>query len=163
MEFLRDNPGARQKARRVGRGHSSGWGKTSGKGHKGQKARSGVSIKGYEGGQMPFYRRLPKSLGFNSHRPDFTPVDLKRIESLIFHGKIDPKEPLTYEKMLAIGLADKTKKVKILGNMKLSSALTIEGHAISKAAQEALSASKGAFVSLAASSEEGEGAVEAKA
>ncbi|MCY4414153.1 MAG: 50S ribosomal protein L15 [Alphaproteobacteria bacterium] len=141
--LLRDNLGAKTKARRVGRGHSSGWGKTSGSGHKGQKARSGVAIKGFEGGQMPFYRRVPKRNGFTSHKADYTALDLKRIDSLIFKGLIDVAQPLTYNVMLAMGLADKRKKVKLLGNVTLSQPLTIEVHAASRAAQEAMKNAKG--------------------
>lgn len=143
MDLLRDNIGARKKARRVGRGHSSGWGKTSGRGHKGQKARSGCSIKGFEGGQMPFYRRVPKRIGFNGYKPAYTALDLKRLESLLFRELIDDSKPLSYEVLLNLGLADKRKKVKLLGNTPLSKPITIEVHAASKSALEAIDKSKG--------------------
>ena len=143
MDMLCDNPGAKKKARRVGRGHSSGWGKTSGRGHKGQKARSGCAMKGFEGGQMPFYRRVPKRVGFKGYKPAFTPVDLKRIESLLFRSVIAADTCLNYEALLALGLADKRKKIKLLGNTPLSQPLTIEVHAASQAALSAVEKSKG--------------------
>lgn len=143
MEMLCDNPGAKKKARRVGRGHSSGWGKTSGRGHKGQKSRSGCAMKGFEGGQMPFYRRVPKRVGFKGYKPAYTPVDLKRIESLLFRSVISPDQSLNYEALLALGLADKRKKVKLLGNAPLSKPLNIEVHAASKAAISAVEKAKG--------------------
>jgi len=146
MEFLCDNPGARKKAKRLGRGHSSGWGKTSGRGHKGQKARSGVSIKGFEGGQMPFYRRIPKRIGFNGHKPDYTALDLKRLESLIFRGLVDCSKTITFETLLSLGLADKRKKVKLLGNMQPSKPIAIEVHAVSEAARAAIDKAKGSIV-----------------
>ena len=158
MEMLVDNPGAKKKARRVGRGHSSGWGKTSGRGHKGQKSRSGSAIKGFEGGQMPFYRRVPKRVGFKSYKPDYTPVDLKRIESLLFRSIISADECLNYEALLALGLADKRKKIKLLGNTPLSQPLNIEVHAASKAAILAVEKSQGTvkIITSQALTEEGQ-------
>ena len=91
LNQLSDNPGARKDRMRVGRGIGSGKGKTSGRGVKGQKARTGVSIKGFEGGQMPLHRRLPKR-GFNSlNRPEFVEVNLGRLQAAIDAGKLDAK------------------------------------------------------------------------
>ena len=83
LNALRDNPGARLKSKRLGRGIGSGKGKTSGKGVKGQKAREGVALNGFEGGQMPIYRRLPKRGFFNPFRKEYSPVNLGTLEAAI--------------------------------------------------------------------------------
>ena len=83
--------------KRIGRGIGSGTGKTSGKGHKGQKARSGVSIKGFEGGQMPIHRRLPKRGFTNINRVNYTELNLDKIQKLIDSKKIDPKKIINYK------------------------------------------------------------------
>ncbi len=89
LNELRDNPGARLKSKRLGRGIGSGKGKTSGKGVKGQKAREGVALNGFEGGQLPIYRRLPKR-GFHNHfRKEYAPVNLGALDAAIESGKID--------------------------------------------------------------------------
>ena len=94
LNLVKDNPGATKSAKRVGRGIGSGTGKTSGSGHKGQKARSGVSINGFEGGQMPIHRRLPKR-GFNNvFRKDYVEVNLGRLQSAIDAGKLDVGKPV---------------------------------------------------------------------
>ncbi len=90
LNELRDNPGARHKSKRLGRGIGSGKGKTSGKGVKGQKARTGVALNGFEGGQMPIYRRLPKRGFKNPFRKEYAPVNLGAIARAIEAGKIDP-------------------------------------------------------------------------
>ena len=95
LNQLRDNPGARMTHTRVGRGSSSGLGKTSGRGVKGAKARAGVSIHGFEGGQMPLYMRLPKR-GFHNHfAHDFAVINLGRIQRAIDAGKFEGKETIT--------------------------------------------------------------------
>jgi large subunit ribosomal protein L15 len=95
LNELKDRPGARQDRKRVGRGIGSGTGKTAGKGHKGQRARSGVATAGFEGGQMPIYRRLPKR-GFNKpNRDRFNEVNVGRIQSAIDAGKLDAGQPVT--------------------------------------------------------------------
>ena len=94
LNLVKDNPGATKNAKRVGRGIGSGTGKTSGSGHKGQKARSGVSINGFEGGQMPIHRRLPKR-GFNNvFRKNFVEVNLDRLQAAIDAGKLDSGKPI---------------------------------------------------------------------
>ena len=94
LNEIRDNDGATKNAKRVGRGIGSGRGKTSGSGHKGQKARSGVAIKGFEGGQMPIHRRLPKR-GFNNiFRKAYVEVNVGRIQSAVDAGKIDVAKPI---------------------------------------------------------------------
>ena len=102
LNELRDNPGARLKSKRLGRGIGSGKGKTSGKGVKGQKAREGVALNGFEGGQLPIYRRLPKR-GFHNHfRKEYAPVNLGALDAAIEAGKIDGSQPIT-EAMLYRG------------------------------------------------------------
>jgi large subunit ribosomal protein L15 len=104
LNELSDNPGATKKRMRVGRGAGSGKGKTAGRGIKGQKSRSGVAIKGYEGGQMPLYQRLPKR-GFNKpNRKSFAVVNLGLIQKFIDAGKIDGKAEITEDVLVASGL-----------------------------------------------------------
>jgi large subunit ribosomal protein L15 len=113
---LSDNPGARKGRMRVGRGIGSGKGKTAGRGQKGQKSRSGVSIKGFEGGQMPLHMRLPKR-GFNNiFAKDYAEVNLGAIQKLIDAGKIDAKTLLDHDALKAAGLARGGKDgVRLLG------------------------------------------------
>src|SRR5437879_567928 len=94
LNELRDNPGARRKSKRLGRGIGSGKGKTSGKGVKGQKARAGVALNGFEGGQMPIYRRLPKRGFVNIFRKVYAPVNLGALETAIAAGKLDAGQPI---------------------------------------------------------------------
>ncbi len=103
LNELRDNPGARHKSKRLGRGIGSGKGKTSGKGVKGQKARTGVSLNGFEGGQMPIYRRLPKRGFKNLFRKEYAPVNLGVLEAAIAAGRIDATQPITEESLRAAG------------------------------------------------------------
>ena len=91
LNELRDNPGSRTKSKRLGRGIGSGKGKTSGKGVKGQKARTGVALNGFEGGQMPIYRRLPKRGFVNIFRKEYAPVNLGTLEAAIAAGRIDAR------------------------------------------------------------------------
>src|ERR1700710_2584284 len=102
---LRDNPGARLKFKRLGRGIGSGKGKTSGKGVKGQKAREGVALNGFEGGQLPIYRRLPKRGFRNIFRKEYAPVNLGALETAIAAGKLDASAPLTEDNLRTAGLA----------------------------------------------------------
>src|ERR1700710_2494141 len=95
LNELRDNKGARPTSKRLGRGIGSGKGKTSGKGVKGQKAREGVSLNGFEGGQLPIYRRLPKRGFFNHFRKEYAPVNLGALDAAIAAGKIDSSQPIT--------------------------------------------------------------------
>ena len=102
---LRDNPGARKGRVRVGRGIGSGLGKTAGRGQKGQKSRSGVAVKGFEGGQMPLHMRLPKR-GFNNiFAKDYAEVNLGAVQKLIDAGKLDAKKLLDHDALKAAGLA----------------------------------------------------------
>jgi len=139
LNQLRDNAGARKGATRVGRGIGSGKGKTAGSGHKGQKARSGVAIKGYEGGQMPIYRRLPKR-GFKSlNRKDFETVNLSRLQKAIDAGKIDAAKPITTETLIASGVAGKVVDgVRLLAKGTLKAKINITVAGASKAAVAAV-------------------------
>jgi large subunit ribosomal protein L15 len=104
LNALRDNDGARPKSKRLGRGIGSGKGKTSGKGVKGQKAREGVALNGFEGGQLPIYRRLPKRGFHNLFRVQFAPVNLGSLESAIASGRLDASAPVTEETLRSAGL-----------------------------------------------------------
>ena len=124
---------------RVGRGIGSGKGKTSGRGVKGQKSRSGVAIKSFEGGQMPLYRRLPKR-GFNSVTKDkITILNLEKIQSYIDKKNINPNEVLNSELLKKLKLINKnSKKLKILGKGEIKNKINIQTDLISKSAIEKL-------------------------
>jgi len=127
LDEIRDNPGARKKRMRVGRGIGSGKGKTGGRGVKGQTSRTGVAIKGFEGGQMPLHRRLPKR-GFNNiFRLDFNEVSLGRIQEAIDAGKLDAGQPVTAEALVAAGVLRRVKDgVRVLGSGELKAGVTLE-------------------------------------
>ncbi|MGH6707200.1 MAG: 50S ribosomal protein L15 [Sphingomicrobium sp.] len=136
---LRDNPGARQDRMRVGRGIGSGKGKTAGRGQKGQKSRSGVSIKGFEGGQMPLHMRLPKR-GFNNiFAKDFAEVNLGAIQKMIDAKKLDSKGTLDHAALKAAGLARGGKDgVRLLGKGELTTKVSFKVAGASKGAIEAV-------------------------
>ena len=104
LNELRDNAGARLTSKRLGRGIGSGKGKTSGKGVKGQKAREGVALNGFEGGQLPIYRRLPKRGFKNPFRKEYSPVNLDALAAAIESGKIDAGQPINEDTLRAAGL-----------------------------------------------------------
>ena len=139
LNELRDNPGARPKSKRLGRGIGSGKGKTSGKGVKGQLARTGVSINGFEGGQMPLYRRLPKR-GFTNHfRKEYAAVNLGALERAIVAGKLDGAAPITEESLVAAGLArGGLHGVRLLGGGEITRAITITVAGASASAKAAV-------------------------
>ena len=123
---------------RVGRGIGSGKGKTSGRGHKGQKSRSGVAIKSYEGGQMPLYRRLPKR-GFNSLKKNdvVAKLNLSKLQYLIEKKQIDPSTKVDIQTLKKIKIVNKKiKKVKILGSGEIKEKISIHTDLISKSAKE---------------------------
>jgi large subunit ribosomal protein L15 len=140
LNELRDNPGARHKSKRLGRGIGSGKGKTSGKGVKGQKARTGVSLNGFEGGQMPIYRRLPKRGFKNVFRKEYAPVNLGVLEAAIAAGRIDATQPITEESLRSAGLVrgGKIAGVRLLAKGEITRALTITVSGASAAAVEAV-------------------------
>jgi large subunit ribosomal protein L15 len=126
LNDIRDNPGARNGRIRVGRGIGSGKGKTSGRGQKGQKARSGVAIKGFEGGQMPLHMRLPKR-GFNNpFAKDFAEVNIGMVQKFIDSGKLDAKATITEDALRAAGLVrDGKDGVRLLGKGEITAKVTL--------------------------------------
>ena len=152
LNEIRDNEGATKNRMRVGRGIGSGKGKTGGRGVKGQKARSGVAIKGFEGGQMPLHRRLPKR-GFNNPgATDLNEVNIGRIQQAVDAGKLDASAPVTLEALIAAGVVSKARDgVKILGVGELTAKLTFQVSRASKSAVEAIEKAGGSVTqSLAA-------------
>ncbi|WP_349368454.1 50S ribosomal protein L15 [Salinarimonas sp.] len=139
LNELRDNPGAVKERMRVGRGIGSGKGKTGGRGVKGQKSRSGVRIKGFEGGQMPIYRRLPKR-GFNNpNARDLNEVNVGRIQQAVDAGRLAADAPVTVEALVAAGVCSRVRDgVKILGVGELSAKLTFKVNRASKSAVAAI-------------------------
>ncbi|NVN09986.1 50S ribosomal protein L15, partial [Nguyenibacter vanlangensis] len=128
LNELRDNAGARYRKKRLGRGIGSGKGKTSGKGVKGQKAREGVSLNGFEGGQLPLYRRLPKRGFKNIFRKVYAPVNLGALDRAIESGKIDASAVVTEDVLRDAGLVGTGKfaGVRLLAKGELARAVTIE-------------------------------------
>jgi len=149
LNELRDNPGATKARKRVGRGIGSGTGKTAGKGQKGQKSRSGVALGGFEGGQMPLYRRLPKR-GFNNvFRKEFAIVNLGDLQKAVDAGKLDAKRPVNAESLRAAGMIKKRKAgLRLLAKGELKAKLTIEVDGASKAAAESVEKAGGKLVIL---------------
>ncbi len=139
LNEIKDNKNATKNRKRVGRGIGSGTGKTSGKGHKGQKSRSGVSIKGFEGGQMPIHRRLPKRGFTNINRIPFIVLNFNRIENLINENKIDPKKIINSQTFLDLGILKTLKsKVKLLAKGEIKTKINIEVAAASISAKESV-------------------------
>jgi large subunit ribosomal protein L15 len=155
LNEVKDNAGATRNAKRVGRGIGSGTGKTSGSGHKGQKARSGVSINGFEGGQMPIHRRLPKR-GFNNiFRKDYVEVNLGTVQAAIDAGKLDAGKPVDAAALVGAGVISKPRDgVRILGKGDLT-AKKVEIHAAgaSKSAVAAVERAGGKIVLPAVATE----------
>jgi large subunit ribosomal protein L15 len=137
LNDLRDNEGATHSKKRLGRGIGSGSGKTAGRGVKGQKARSGVAINGFEGGQMPLYRRLPKRGFKNIFAKDFNTVSVARIQAAVDAKKLDVKETVTAEALVKAGVIRRAKDgVRLLGDGALKAKLAFEIAGASKAAIE---------------------------
>ena len=138
LNQLRDNPGARLKSKRLGRGIGSGKGKTSGKGVKGQKAREGVALNGFEGGQLPIYRRLPKRGFTNIFRKEYAPLNLGALEAAIASGRLDGKAPVTEDHICAAGLVrgGRVAGVRLLGTGEITHAvhITVSGASASAVA-----------------------------
>ncbi len=162
LNELKDNPGARKRRMRVGRGIGSGKGKTAGRGHKGAKARSGTAIKGFEGGQMPIHMRLPKR-GFNPlRRKKPSLVNLGRLQQAIEAGRLDAKKPIDPEVLIAAGLARRSPDgVRLLAKGEIRAKIEITVHHASRAAVAAVEAAGGRVTVLKA--EEKTGTVEAQA
>lgn len=139
LNELSDNPGARRKRKRVGRGEGSGKGKTAGRGMKGQKSRSGVSINGFEGGQMPIYQRLPKRGFTNIFRLDFAEVNIGRLQAAIDAKKLDAGKKIDGEALVAAGVVRRLKDgIRLLGNGEISAKVEVEVAGASKTAVAAI-------------------------
>jgi large subunit ribosomal protein L15 len=158
LHEIADNAGSRKKRMRVGRGIGSGKGKQAGRGGKGQTARTGVRIKGFEGGQMPLHRRLPKR-GFNNvFRIEYAEINLDRLQEAIDSKLIDVKETVNAESLVKSGVVRRAKGgIRLLGRGELKAKLNMEVHGASKSAIAAVEKAGGSVKILApAKEEEGE-------
>ena len=146
LNELSDNPGATKRRMRVGRGPGSGKGKMGGRGIKGQNSRSGVSLNGYEGGQMPLYMRLPKR-GFNKpNRKAFAVVNLGLIQKFIDEGKLSAKDAITEDALIASGLVRrKLDGVRVLNKGEITAKVELNVTGASKAAVEAVAKAGGSL------------------
>lgn len=150
LNELRDNPGSRLRFKRVGRGIGSGKGKTSGKGVKGQKAREGVSLNGFEGGQLPIYRRLPKRGFHNLFRKEYAPVNVGAIQNALESGRLAADQPITIEMLRAAGLVrlNKVDGVRLLAMGEITRPITVTVSGASVAAIAAVEAAGGSVTVL---------------
>ena len=149
LNEIRDNKDSTKIRKRIGRGIGSGTGKTSSKGHKGQKSRSGVSIKGFEGGQMPIHRRLPKRGFTNINRIKYIELNLDKIQKLIDSKKLDPEKLINHKTLLDLGLVKSKKaRIKLLAKGEIKNKINIEVSAFSKSAKECIDKIGGAIVIL---------------
>ena len=155
LHTLTDNKGATRNRKRVGRGVGSGIGKTSGSGHKGQKARSGVSIKGFEGGQMPIHRRLPKRGFVNVFRKRYVEVNIGNIQKSIDEGRIDASKLIDSAVLQTAGLVGKLKDgIRLLGNGDVTAKINIHVAGASKSAISAVQKAGGSVVSISSTASE---------
>ena len=139
LNELRDNDGANRTKKRVARGPGSGKGKTAGRGIKGQTSRSGVALGGYEGGQMPLYRRLPKRGFSKPNRLEFAVVNLGQLQAMVDAGKLNAGDAITEDALVAAGATKrKLDGIRLLAKGELTSALTLTLAGASKAAAEAV-------------------------
>jgi large subunit ribosomal protein L15 len=150
LNQIAGRPGSRHNSKRVGRGIGSGKGKTGGRGVKGQKSRTGVRIKGFEGGQMPIYRRLPKRGFANIFALELNEVNLGRVQSAIDKGKLDASKPVTVETLVAAGVINRALDgVRILGGGELKAKVSFEVHGASNSAAAAIDKLGGSLKKLA--------------
>ena len=165
LNELRDNPGSRLKSKRLGRGIGSGKGKTSGKGVKGQKAREGVALNGFEGGQLPIYRRLPKRGFKNIFRVEYAPLNLGTLAKAIEAGKIDGAQPISEDMLRAAGLVrtGKVAGVRLLANGEIGRAIHITVCGASTTAIAAVEAAGGTVTTTVAAKPVAEAKAGAKA
>ena len=159
LNELKDNPGSKKTRLRIGRGIGSGMGKQAGRGGKGQTARSGVRLGGFEGGQMPLHRRLPKR-GFNNiFRLEFAEINLDRIQQAVDAKLLDAKDTINAESLVKSRVIRRAKGgVRLLGRGELKAKLTIEVHGASKSAIAAVEKAGGTVKILAPKKDEGEAA-----
>lgn len=156
LNELRDNEGARPKFKRIGRGIGSGKGKTSGRGVKGQKARTGVSLNGFEGGQLPIYRRMPKRGFVNIFRVNYAVLNLGTLDAAIESGRLPAGQPIDEAALKAAGLVRSAAKyagVRLLAKGEIKRAVTIAVSGASAAAIAAIEAAGGAVTITAAPAE----------
>ena len=147
LNEIAETKGSRTPRKRVGRGPSSGLGKTAGKGQKGQKSRSGVALAGFEGGQMPLYRRLPKRGFTNIFRKRYREINLSRIQSAVEAGKIDVSQPINLTVMQNAGLIKTPRDgVRLLAQGMLNSKVVIEVSGASKSAIDAVEKAGGQVI-----------------
>ena len=161
LNEIRDNPGARRKSKRLGRGIGSGKGKQAGKGGKGQKARTGVSLNGFEGGQLPIYRRLPKRGFVNPSRKVYAPLNLLALEKAFESGRLDATQPLDEAKLREAGIVRSAKRfagVRLLAQGEITRPITITVSGASAAAVAAVQAAGGTITLLVPPKEQGEAA-----
>ncbi len=147
LHELRDNAGATKSKKRRGRGPGSGLGKMGGRGIKGQTSRSGVAIKGFEGGQMPIHRRLPKR-GFNSlNRKQYAVVNTGQLQAAVDRGAIDASQPVTMQSLIDGGVVRRSRKhgLRVLGKGELTSGLKITAAGASEGAKELVSKAGGSI------------------
>ncbi len=151
LNELRDNPGAARKSKRVARGPGSGKGKTAGRGIKGQKSRSGVAIGGYEGGQMPLYRRLPKRGFTKPNAKSYAVVNLGQIQAFVDAGKLDAKAEVTEDALVAAGVVRrKLDGVRVLAKGEVKAKLKLSVTGASRAAIAAVERAGGTLTVAAA-------------
>ena len=156
LNEIRDNEGARPKFKRIGRGIGSGKGKTGGRGVKGQKARTGVSLNGFEGGQLPIYRRLPKRGFVNPFRKDYAVLNLGALDAAIESGRLPAGQPVDEAALKAAGLVRSSSKfvgVRLLAKGEIKRAVTITVSGASAAAVAAVQAAGGSVTVTAAPAE----------
>jgi large subunit ribosomal protein L15 len=154
LNGISDNPGSSKKRMRIGRGIGSGMGKQGGRGGKGQTARSGVRIKGFEGGQMPLHRRLPKRGFTNIFALEYNEVNLGRLQQAFEAGKLDASKPVTIEALLAAGVCTHARDgVKILGSGEIKVKANFEVAKASKTAVAAIEKAGGSVKLLEAAVE----------
>lgn len=154
LNEIKDNEGSTHSRKRLGRGIGSGSGKTGGRGVKGQKSRSGVAINGFEGGQMPIYRRLPKR-GFNNiFASDYVVVSLARIQAAVDAGKLDAKKTVDAAALKAAGVIRRVKDgVRVLSDGELKAKIVLEVAGASKPAVEKIEKAGGSIKLLASAAE----------
>lgn len=144
LNEIRDNPGARKRRMIVGRGIGSGKGKTCGRGVKGQKARTGVALKGFEGGQMPLHRRLPKRGFKNIFSTQYSVINVGRLQSAIADGQLDASKEITGEMLIKLGLAKTSRDgVRLLGKGSISTKISITVAGASQTAIDAVAKAGG--------------------
>ncbi|GLK71828.1 50S ribosomal protein L15 [Ancylobacter dichloromethanicus] len=161
LNEIKDNSGARKKRMRVGRGIGSGKGKTAGRGVKGQTSRTGVAIKGFEGGQMPIHRRLPKRGFTNIFALDWNEVSLGRLQTAIDAGKLDATATVTQATLVEAGVLRRAKDgVRVLGSGELTAKVTLEVAHATKSAIEAIEKVGGTVTLLASKAKSGDKAGE---